>query len=56
MKTTIIYKGIEITEINGAYYEFTFNGIKNINTNLRFAKIQISRELLGVTRLKEAIK
>jgi len=55
MKTTIIYKGIEITGSNG-YYEFTFNGIKNINTNLRFAKIQISRQLLGVTRLKEAIK
>jgi hypothetical protein len=52
MKTTIIYKGIEIFEING-YYVFTINGMKNFNTNLRFAKTMISRILLNVGRLNE---
>jgi len=40
----IIYKGIEIELVNG-YYVFFFNGIKNNNTNLHFAKVMISRYL-----------
>tara|TARA_R110000868_G_scaffold151116_1_gene374713 strand:- start:5472 stop:5639 length:168 start_codon:yes stop_codon:yes gene_type:complete len=54
MTNIITFKGIEITEING-YYVFTLNGMKNTNTNLRFAKIMISRQLLGVARLNQAI-
>lgn len=52
MKTIINYKGIEIEEING-YYIFYYKGVKNINTNLRFAKAMISRSLLNVTRLNQ---
>jgi hypothetical protein len=40
----IIYKGIEITEIN-RYYTFEFNGINFHNTNLRFTKVTINRLL-----------
>lgn len=42
--TTIIYKGIEIKEVNG-YYKFDFNGTTYINKNLRFAKVIINRNL-----------
>ena len=49
MEKIIIYKGIEITESNG-YYLFTFNGIKNTNTNLWFAKVMISRYLASIAK------
>lgn len=39
-----IYKNIEITETNGKFW-FTINGVNNVCTNLRFAKISISRQL-----------
>lgn len=40
----ITYKGIEITLFNG-YYIFYIDGNRFSNTNIRFTKVIINREL-----------
>jgi hypothetical protein len=42
---TIIYKGVEIQKTENGNFIFRLNGTEYINTNLRFAKVMISREL-----------
>lgn len=45
MTQEIIYKGITIFVINPSTYTFWYNGTEFHNTNLRFAKVMINRQL-----------
>ena len=44
MENTIIYKGIEIIELNG-FFVFWYRNNQYTNTNLHFAKCMITREI-----------
>lgn len=47
----IIYKGIEISLENG-FYIFTFNGVKNTNTNIHMTKRMITSNIKFYNSLK----